>query len=269
MRRVLGIVGLGAISLVVIGLTTYQQPTQDPAEPVAELSKASDAAGAPIDVEVILSDFTITPTLTTFRTGVAYRFNVRNQGALAHQFRIMPRGDTASMIAQIGQGATVAANHVHPGELVTLLEDKLAAKAAVSQSVVFLRPGELEISCHATGHAEAGMVLPITVEGEVFAGGLASTTDDAHGKVIFDTEEMAEMACHRMGTTIMGTCTGDDIVRLLGEIEMAEQAEHGHAEAMPMTSTMPLQMPIPMSGTMPLSGTLPIPNGTVAPHGHP
>jgi len=283
MRRVVGMTGgLAALGLAVLGLAACQPPTPDPAQPIVEQSKPSNAAGAPIEVDVILSDFKITPTLTTFRTGVAYRFNVRNDGALAHQFRIMPRGDTAAMIAQIGQGATMAADHRHPGELLTLLEDKLGAKATVTQNMVFLEPGEFEISCHVTGHAEAGMVLPITVEGETFAGGVAANTAETHGQVIIDTAQMADMPCHRMGTTIMGKCAGDDIVRLLGEIEMAEGAEHGHDEpmmggTMPLSGTMPMQMPMPMpmsgtmhmSGTMPMMGRMPMPSATDDPHGHP
>lgn len=278
---------VGAV-LMAAGLIACQPGAAATPEAASAPAPVAAAPGTPIDVEVTVGEYAITPTLTTFQTGVPYRFIVTNKGLLAHQFRIMPRGDTAEMIAQIGAGAQMAADHHHPGELVSMTAEQLPPGGSAEIKAVFLAPGDYEITCHVTGHAEAGMVIPITIAGEAFAGAAAGgeVTD---GQVIVDTSLMSDMPCHRMGTTIMGRCTGVDIERLMGEMRTSGQL-HGHGEGtmmgggmmggtMPMTGTMPMMdgMPMmgrmPMSGTMPMTGTMPMMGGSMpmapgADHGH-
>ncbi len=230
----------------------------DAAAPAAGNVPVVSAAAQPVDVEVTVGEYAITSTLTTFQTGVPYRFVVTNKGLLAHQFRIMPRGDTAAMIAQIGAGQMMTGSHQHPGELVSVLEDRLTVGATVDQNAVFLTPGDFEMSCHISGHAEAGMVIPITIEGDAFAGAPAAG-EHADGQVVVDTSQMADMPCHRMGNTIMGRCTGTDIERLMAEMRangMLQMHEQMHGEGSMMGGMMDRMMgsSMPMSGTMPMCG---------------
>lgn len=256
-----------------------------PATPASAAPSAA-AAAQPIDVAVEVGEYAITPTLTTFQTGVPYRFIVKNTGLLAHQWRIMPRGDTAAMIAQIGAGAHMAEDHTHPGELVRIAADDLQPGATVEVKAVFVAPGEFEMTCHVAGHAEAGMVLPITITGDSYAG-TAASADAGEGQVIVDTSQMADMPCHRMGNTIMGRCTGADIERLMAEMRGAGMMDgHMHGAgtpmggmmdnrmggrmgaAMPMTGTGAMSGTMPMSATMPMSPTMPMGGQPMAPGAH-
>ncbi|MEO8084516.1 MAG: hypothetical protein ABI780_11890 [Ardenticatenales bacterium] len=261
-------VALFATTLVACGPSTVATPAASLDAAVAgdvnTAGDAGDAGRAPIDVQVTVGEYAISPTLTTFQTGVPYRFLITNKGLLAHEFRIMPRGDTAAMIAMVGANGGMTGTHTHPGELVSIAAEQLPPGGQTEVKAVFLTPGDFEIGCHVAGHAEAGMVIPITIAGDTFAG---APTADQHsdGQVIVDTNQMADMPCHRMSTTIMGQCNGADIERLMAEMH-ANGMLHMHDEGgMPMSpGTMPMSGTMPFSGTMPMSpGAMPMSPGAM------
>lgn len=262
-------VGLFATTLVACGPSTAATPAASLDAAVAgdvntagDASTAGDADRTPIDVQVTVGEYAISPTLTTFQTGVPYRFVITNKGLLAHEFRIMPRGDTAAMIAMAGASGGMTGTHSHPGELVSIAADQLPPGGHIEVKAVFLTPGDFEIGCHVAGHAEAGMVLPITIAGETFAGA-PMANENGDGQVIVDTNQMADMPCHRMSTTIMGQCNGADIERLMAEMR-ANGMLHMHDEGGMMDGAMPMSGTMPFSGTMPMSpGTMPMSPGAM------
>jgi len=77
-RAVLGIIAMLAIALLVGACT----------------SAGGQASGSPIEVQITLSEFKIEAPQTTFDTDTAYRFVIKNEGTIAHDWSIMPRGET-------------------------------------------------------------------------------------------------------------------------------------------------------------------------------
>jgi uncharacterized cupredoxin-like copper-binding protein len=99
------------------------------------------------EVRVTLSDFHIESPTTTFSAGTAYRFVLQNTGAVAHEWTLMPRGETD--------------HHKH---LVEVEQDQLGPGRRTTKEFTFPRSGQFEFACHIPGHYEAGMLLPITVD---------------------------------------------------------------------------------------------------------
>jgi uncharacterized cupredoxin-like copper-binding protein len=108
------------------------------------------------NVQITLSDFKITSSLTTFSTGVTYHFTVTNKGAVPHQMLIMPpepdtitpEKATSDALAGLGSAG------INPGETKTF--DYTFKQAYPS--------GKLEFACHLPGHYDAGMHTPIVVK---------------------------------------------------------------------------------------------------------
>ncbi|HDH24606.1 MAG TPA: hypothetical protein ENH00_00225 [Actinobacteria bacterium] len=98
---------------------------------------------------------TITSDLTTFKVGVPYRFEVTNEGAIAHEVMLVQPTDSTDMeaIDELALGM-VEAEDLVPGATESF--DYTFTKADLA--------GPLELACHVPGHYEAGMFLPITVE---------------------------------------------------------------------------------------------------------
>ena len=108
---------------------------------------SGQSSGSPIEVPLTLSEFTIESPQTTFTTGTSYRFVIKNEGTIAHDWAIMPRGEADTSRA-----------------LVKVDENELPPGAAVTREFTFTEAGDFEFACHVPGHYEAGMVLPITVQ---------------------------------------------------------------------------------------------------------
>lgn len=110
-----------------------------------------------VRVDVVLSEFAFTSSLTEFEVGVSYAFVVTNSGALPHEFMIIP---PMSGMGQMDMETLDAM------AVAVIPAGDLPAGATKMIEVVFTEPaaeGELELSCTITGHYEAGMHLPITV----------------------------------------------------------------------------------------------------------
>jgi uncharacterized cupredoxin-like copper-binding protein len=119
----------------------------------------SSASKTPVDVNITLTDFGISSSLTTFQVGTPYHFTVKNDGAVPHEIFIMPvatAGMTPDQIQALkGSG------------LDSIMADDLPVGATKTMDYTFTKAypaGTLEFACHLPGHYEAGMHLPITVQ---------------------------------------------------------------------------------------------------------
>lgn len=110
------------------------------------------------EVNIALTEFAIRSSVTDFQAGVPYRFVITNEGAVDHEFMIMPpvMGDTAGMdMHELDEMA-----------LAMIEEDELTPGTTKTLDFTFTEPasaGTLEFACHTADHYEKGMKLPITV----------------------------------------------------------------------------------------------------------
>lgn len=122
----------------------------------------STPAEAPITVMISLTEFGIQSDLTSFVAGHSYRFVITNNGALNHEFTIIPPGEGDGMGMEDHDMGSMSAAFLH------VAQDQLKPGSVVTIDYVFRQPassGELEFACHLAGHYEAGMKLPVTVNG--------------------------------------------------------------------------------------------------------
>jgi uncharacterized cupredoxin-like copper-binding protein len=121
-------------------------------------STATTAApGQPATVKVDASEYSFHSSLTTFKVGVPYHFEVTNVGKVAHEFMIVKPIPGGTM--EMEQMDKMAVGHIE--------EDDLPPGATKSVDVTFTKaypPGTLELACHVGAHYQAGMRLPIVVE---------------------------------------------------------------------------------------------------------
>jgi uncharacterized cupredoxin-like copper-binding protein len=112
-----------------------------------------------INVDVILTDFGMESSLTTFEAGKTYRFTITNNGAIAHEFVI------AEPLME-GEDHSGDMEMMHEGVVIEVEEDELPPGATVTVDATFPDhvDGELEFACHIAGHYEAGMRSPITMK---------------------------------------------------------------------------------------------------------
>ncbi len=105
------------------------------------------AANNPAQVQITLTEFKFDSSLTTFAVNTPYHFVIKNAGTVAHEWMIMPRGETdvSKALVKVGQ-------------------DQLTPGATVTQDYTFTMPGDYEFACHMPGHYEAGMKLEIVVK---------------------------------------------------------------------------------------------------------
>lgn len=164
----------------------------------------------PVEVRIKLTEFAIESSLTRFQTGVPYKLVIESAGALAHDLRITHAGEAASMLALHQDGMV----HEHGTELLVVHESDLQPGATFSTAITFSVPGDYEFGCHVAGHLESGMLLPISVTGELLA--MPTAIDPA--SITYDAAVMADLPCHAMGLTIMGDCQPEDVERLKAEI---------------------------------------------------
>ncbi len=122
---------------------------------LAGCSGKGSASNGPVNVQVTLSEFSITSSVTTFKVGVAYHFIVNNTGTAAHEFEIMPPAT-----------GTLTQDQITSMSLAGLSQSDLPAGGSKTLDYTFTKEyaqGTLELACHLPGHYEAGMKLPIVV----------------------------------------------------------------------------------------------------------
>lgn len=107
----------------------------------------AQASSNPVQIPIALSEFKIESPQTTFTTGTLYRFVIKNEGTIPHDWAIMPRGQTDESQA-----------------LIRVDEAELSPGASVTREFTFNEAGDFEFACHLPGHYEAGMLLAIKVE---------------------------------------------------------------------------------------------------------
>jgi len=107
------------------------------------------------DVQVTLTDFKVSSSMTTFSAGTPYHFVVKNEGKTAHEFMVMQPMAMGNMpMDQRDKMAYTFIDTLTPGETKSV--DYTFSSSAAGKNI--------EFSCHLSGHYEAGMKLPITVK---------------------------------------------------------------------------------------------------------
>ena len=119
---------------------------------------ATTSSGSPNstqNVQVTLTDFKVSSSMTTFSAGTPYHFVVKNDGKTAHEFMVMQPMAMGNMpMDQMDKMAYTSIDRLNPGETKSV--DYTFASSTAGKSI--------EFSCHLSGHYEAGMKLPITVK---------------------------------------------------------------------------------------------------------
>jgi uncharacterized cupredoxin-like copper-binding protein len=124
---------------------------------LAACSSAQTDTNQPVTVKVTADDFSFQSSLTTFKVGVPYHFEVTNNGKVEHEFMLVK--PIAAGMMEMEEMDDMALAHIE--------EDDLQPGTTQSFDYTFTEPapaGQLEFSCHLPGHYEAGMKLPITVQ---------------------------------------------------------------------------------------------------------
>ena len=124
---------------------------------LAACSSAQTDTNQPVTVKVTADDFSFQSSLTTFKVGVPYHFEVTNNGKVEHEF----------MLVKPVAAGTMEMEEMDDMALAHIEEDDLQPGTTQSFDYTFTVPapaGQLEFSCHLLGHYEAGMKLPITVQ---------------------------------------------------------------------------------------------------------
>jgi uncharacterized cupredoxin-like copper-binding protein len=124
---------------------------------LAACSSAQTDLNQPVTVKITADDFSFQASLTTFKVGVPYHFEVTNIGKVAHEVMLV-KPIAAGMMDMEAMDAMALA-HIE--------EDDLKPGTTQSFDYTFKEvapAGQLEFSCHLPGHYEAGMKLPITVQ---------------------------------------------------------------------------------------------------------
>ncbi len=130
---------------------TSNTSTQDGTIPTVQ---ATPVAGA-IKVEVTLSEYKITSSVTTFKVGTPYYFVVTNRGGILHEFFIMPDKPNGANYLVNGEyeGNAVQGQEIEPGN--TLMVNYVFKASNTTH---------YEIACLMRGHYAAGMSRPIIVK---------------------------------------------------------------------------------------------------------
>ncbi len=122
---------------------------------------SGEKAQGPVEVQVTLTEFGVESSLTSFETGVPYTFVVTNAGMTEHEFMVMPPLATDHM------GMAMDMSELDEMALAMIPSSELPAGGTASVEYTFTESapaGELEFACHAPGHYEANMKLPIRVK---------------------------------------------------------------------------------------------------------
>lgn len=122
-------------------------------------SPSSAESAEPERVEVTLADFSVTSSRSDFEAGQPYEFVITNDGALDHEFRILPPAE------EMG-GMEMHGDEMHEEALLVVEQEQLPPGATVTVEYTFpadAAGASLEMACHTPGHYEAGMKMPITI----------------------------------------------------------------------------------------------------------
>ena len=111
------------------------------------------APGA-VTVNVTEVEFSIVPSITTFRVGVPYYFVVTNKGKQTHAFTFVPTNPDGSLMNEY-----YAYNHM----LINLDTIPPGTTQMTNFTFTAANIGHYEMACRMRGHYMAGMHLPVQV----------------------------------------------------------------------------------------------------------
>jgi Cu+-exporting ATPase len=94
------------------------------------------------------------PEQLTVKTGETIAFEIRNPGAVPHEFFVGTPAEQLDHEREMGSGTPM---HAEPGQV------DVPAGQTVRLVYTFERPGSLEYGCHVPGHYAAGMRATITI----------------------------------------------------------------------------------------------------------
>ena len=146
MTKVIGLLTTITLALLPFGSTLMA---------LAHANSTNSSAKKTQDVFVVLKEFSITSSLTTFAQGVHYHFFIANGGTMTHELMISPpMMDPNMSMEQMDKMALASVADIKPGEIKTL--DYTFTKT--------YHLGELELACHMMDHYQKGMHTPIQVD---------------------------------------------------------------------------------------------------------
>jgi uncharacterized cupredoxin-like copper-binding protein len=139
-----GFFALLAAVLMFSACAPQQEPTEQP---------------EPVRIEVTLTDFEIQVDQTTYEVGQPYEFVITNNGALPHEFIVMP---------PVHEDEESGHDDGHADEaLLAVTQEELPPGETVTVTVTFPESAadeELEFACHIAGHYEADMRKAIEIK---------------------------------------------------------------------------------------------------------
>lgn len=139
-------------------------------------------------VNITLSDFTITASRTSFIVGTTYRLVITNASKTPHALAIAPL---------LPAGHAMGDEGIHKAALVFVGADQLPTGQAKTVIYTFTNPapaGRLELACHILGHDDAGMHTPITV-----AWHRTSVHNSVEAAIASEFREVIRAHCARQG----------------------------------------------------------------------
>jgi uncharacterized cupredoxin-like copper-binding protein len=129
---------------------------------LAACDSGSSASESPVNekmVTILLTEYRIAASQTTFTTGVKYHFIVTNIGQSSHELILMPQ-----VSGVMGMGSDMSG--LDKMALMHIDQSHLPPGATQSVDYTFTQPeaaGKLEFACLLGDHYQMGMHLPITV----------------------------------------------------------------------------------------------------------
>jgi predicted lipoprotein with Yx(FWY)xxD motif/uncharacterized cupredoxin-like copper-binding protein len=121
----------------------------DPANvPMATPDAAMGTPAAAGEVTVTLTEFTVESSVTTFKVGEEYTFNVTNMGEFPHEFYIETAGAHGEPLEANGEEAEI---------------EPMDAGGSGTLTWTFSEPGTYQLACHVRSHYPMGMALTIQV----------------------------------------------------------------------------------------------------------
>lgn len=117
--------------------------------PLCAACRPASSPTDPPEVTVRLYDYGFEASQDTFTAGQPYRFVLTNEGTVAHEWAVVPRGAETEEVA-----------------LTEVEEDELPPGAEHEVVFTFPEPGAYDFSCYLEApvdHHDAGMVRAVTV----------------------------------------------------------------------------------------------------------
>lgn len=118
---------------------------------------AKSDPNVPVTVKITADEFSFKSSLTTFKVGQKYHFEIINKGVIPHEI----------MLVQPIQPGTMDMEAMDKMALAHIEADQLVAGATKTFEYTFTKAdaaGKLELACHVPGHYEAGMKIPVMVK---------------------------------------------------------------------------------------------------------